>query len=86
VDDHIVANNLSLYPNPSTGTVNIECPDFTGSTDATLISSSGATVWHQSLNSTGKLRLDLSGIANGSYRLVLRSADAQQTIPIALER
>ncbi len=85
-DGYVIAGNLSAYPNPASGTVNIECPDFTGSTDATLVSASGTTVWHQTLNSEGKLRLDLSGIANGSYRLVLRSGNAQQTIPIALQR
>jgi cytochrome c peroxidase len=86
VDDHIVASDLSLYPNPSTGAVNVECPDFTGATEATLISESGVTVWRQSLNSDGKLQLNFSGISNGSYRLILRSADAQQTVPIVLQR
>ena len=66
-DGYVISGNLSAYPNPATGTVNIECPDFTGSTDATLVSASGATVWRQTLNSDGKLRLDFSGIANGSY-------------------
>ena len=85
-DGYVVAGNLSAYPNPASGTVNIECPDFTGSTNASLISASGTTVWRQTLNSDGKLRLDFSGIANGSYRLVLRSGNMQQTIPIALQR
>ncbi len=84
-DGYVIANNLSLYPNPSTGVVNIECPDFTGSTNASLISENGATVWRQTLNSDGKLRLDFSGVANGSYRLVLHSSDARQTIPIVLQ-
>ncbi len=86
VDDHIIANDLSLYPNPSTGVVNVECPDFTGSTEATLISASGATLWRKTLNSDGKLRLDLDGIANGSYRLLLSSGGASQTVPIVLQR
>jgi cytochrome c peroxidase len=85
VDDHIVANDLSIYPNPASGMVNVECPDFTGSTNATLISENGATVWRQTLNSDGKLQLDFSAIANGSYRLVLHSGDEQQTVPIVLQ-
>ncbi len=85
VDDHIIANNLSLYPNPSTGTVNVECPDFSGSTEASLVSDGGVTVWQKTLNSDGKLQLNFSSIPNGSYRLVLRSEDAQQTVPIILQ-
>jgi cytochrome c peroxidase len=86
VDDHIISNDLSVYPNPASGFVNVECPDFAGSTEATLISERGATVWQQSLNSDGKLRLDLSGISNGSYRLILRSGEVWQSIPIVLQQ
>ncbi len=85
-DGYVVSGDLSAYPNPASGTVNIECPDFSGSADATLVSENGATIWHQSLNSDGKLQLNFSGISNGSYRLVLRSSNIQQSIPIVLQR
>ncbi len=85
-DGHVISGNLSVYPNPASGFVNVECPDFTSATEATLISERGATVWRQTLNADGKLRLDLSGISNGSYRLILRSGGVWQSVPIILQR
>lgn len=85
-DGYVISGNVSAYPNPASGNVNIVCPDFTGSTDASLISENGVTVWKQTLNSDGKLQLNFSGISNGSYRLALRSGNMQQTIPIVLQR
>ncbi len=86
VDDHILTENLSLYPNPAPGYTNVDCPVLTGSVDAALISESGTTVWHKTVSSEGKLHLDFSGIANGSYRLRLNAANVRRIVPIVLAR
>lgn len=86
VDDHVIGENISLYPNPSVGSVNIECPNFTGLTDVSVIDASGNTVWNESVMANGKLQLDLSQVRNGSYRVRLHSATNQQIIPFVLSR
>jgi cytochrome c peroxidase len=85
-DGHLISGNLSLYPNPSSGSVQIDCPDFQGTTDLTLFTENGSVVWHQSLSSDGKLQLDLSSVPNGTYRLRLRTNAKQQIVPLVLAR
>lgn len=86
VDDHYVADGLSLYPNPSSGIVTVKCPDVLGSTTARLISSRGETVWQKNMASDGMLRLDLAGVPNGAYRLELIAGSSRHSSKIVLGR
>jgi len=86
IDDRIISGNLSTYPNPASDFVNVDCPDFTGITEASLISERGVTVWQQTLNANGRLRLDLSNIMNGIYRLQLSSGATRQAGKIVIQR
>ena len=85
-DDRIITGNLSTYPNPASDFVNVDCPDFTGITEASLISERGVTVWRQTLTANGKLRIDCSNIMNGTYRLELISGATRQAGKIVIER
>jgi cytochrome c peroxidase len=86
-DGHIVSADLSVYPNPATGFVTISSPDLKGIAEATLISSSGVTVWRQTMNADGRpFQLDLTGVANGPYRLQLRAGAVSRMSNIVLER
>jgi cytochrome c peroxidase len=87
VDDHIIAGNLSVYPNPASSLVTVESPELTGTTQASLISAGGVTVWRQTLNADGRpFQLDFTGIENGAYLLELKSGGAQETANIILRR
>jgi cytochrome c peroxidase len=86
VDGHYVSDGISLYPNPSSGTVTVQCPDVAGTVDAVLLNTQGSVVWHRSLRVDGNAQLDLAGVPNGAYRLELRAGSMHHASKIVLER
>jgi len=61
-----LANAMKVYPNPSTGIVNIEIPSSNKNTEATITNNSGQVV--RKLNLQNQLNnLDLSDLAKGVY-------------------
>jgi|GEM_PF-84963 len=86
IDDRAVAGNLSIYPNPAVGFVNVESPDLTGLTEARLISEKGATVWQQGATANGRMHLDFTGVPNGTYRLQVQSGDTRKAVNIVIKK
>jgi hypothetical protein len=85
-DGHIISGNLSVYPNPASSLVTVQCPDLTGVTQASLISTGGVTVWRRMLNADGRpFQLDFTGIANGVYRLELNAGEVEQEVNLVLK-
>jgi hypothetical protein len=86
-DSHIISGDVSVYPNPASSLVTVQCPDLTGATQASLVSSNGAIVWRRILNADGRpFQLDFTGIANGVYRLELNAGEIQQSVNLVLKR
>jgi hypothetical protein len=61
--------DISMYPNPSSGLVNIECTDMSlGTAYITLYDASGRQVLSQALRfANGLCSIDINGIAAGTY-------------------
>ncbi len=81
------SDSISVYPNPSSNIITVSCPDLSGVTEASLISETGATVWHRTITTNGqRFQLDLTGIANGAYRLELQGGSVKRISKIVLQR
>jgi len=86
VDDHWVADNMSVYPNPATTFVTITSPDLDGAVEASVISSRGTTMWHHNVYAeNGRMQLDLATLPSGTYTVALRSTTKQKMCKIVLE-
>ncbi len=82
-----IPDTISVYPDPASSMVTISCQDIVGSTEVSLISETGATVWHRTITTNGQpFQLDLAGVANGAYRLELRAGNVSQASKIVLQR
>jgi photosystem II stability/assembly factor-like uncharacterized protein len=78
---------ISVYPDPASSIVTVSCPDIIGTTEASLISENGATVWHRAITTNGQpFLLDLSGVANGAYRMNFVNGGITQSTKIVLQR
>jgi cytochrome c peroxidase len=86
VDDRIVSDGITLYPNPSYGTLTVKCPEMLGTVDVQIISNTGAVLERQSLTSNGELRVSLGRIPNGSYRIELATNTIRRAMRFVLER
>ena len=72
--DEAVANNFSVYPNPSTGVFTIEFDGNGSNIELSILDLNGRTVYTQAI-ATNKTDVNLSTIANGVYTVVLVSND-----------
>lgn len=63
---NILANNLKLYPNPSTGKVNVNLPG-PGEVSFEIINTIGVTVFAETKIGNSQYQLDLSSLNNGVY-------------------
>ncbi|MDO9257791.1 MAG: CARDB domain-containing protein [Bacteroidales bacterium] len=71
---------IRIYPNPTTGIVNIETGKGTGTkTGISVISSLGAEIYHKESVDATQFQVDLSNQSNGVYLLIINRAN-QQTI------
>ena len=72
---------LSLYPNPSTGAVTLQSP--TGSTDIDVINTLGQVV-HSAAVTSVQTELDLSSLPKGMYMAQVKGTGKNQTIRFIL--
>lgn len=71
------ANALKIFPNPTTGNVNIQIPSSANSTEATIINNSGQVV--RKINLQNQLtNLDLSDLSKGVYFVKLAGKEANE--------
>ncbi len=82
-----IGDTISVYPDPASSIVTVSCPDIVGITEASLISETGATVWHRTITTNSQpFQLDLTSVVNGAYQLELRAGSVSQTTKIVLQR
>lgn len=63
---------IRIYPNPTTGIVNIDASKGTGiKTEISVISSFGSEIYRMDIIDASKFQLDLSNQANGVYLLMI---------------
>ena len=72
--EEAVANNFSVYPNPSTGLFTIELQGGVSNVKLSILDLNGRIVYSQPLIKN-KTNVDLNTIANGVYTVVLVSDD-----------
>ena len=72
--DEAAANDVSVYPNPSTGVFTIEVAGDVSNVQLSVLDLNGKTVYTQA-TVTNKTDVDLNTIANGIYTVVLVSND-----------
>lgn len=79
--ENIPANQISIYPNPSNGIINIE---FEGNYTVALINSIGEVVQTQEMKSKGVL--ETAGAADGLYLLRIEQNGKVLTKPIIIKK
>ena len=72
-------DNIAVYPNPTTGVLDIT--NLNGASDLTLTDMSGKTIKHQ-LVSAEQVMLDISGYPAGVYILKVRFDDLVKTVKV----
>lgn len=81
--------SISVYPNPSTGIVNIDLSDITGGEkcDINVFALDGKQVYHERADITpnSKIRLDLSSLRNGAYILTVNSSTVEYSSRILIQ-
>ncbi|MCI5055978.1 MAG: T9SS type A sorting domain-containing protein [Flavobacteriales bacterium] len=89
IDSYELAGYFELYPNPTTGIVNIEYAlDHEGTVDLTISNVLGQTVFTTSLGNMSRLTtktLDLSGFEKGVYNIKLSSENGEIVKKVILE-
>lgn len=76
---------IRIYPNPTTGILNIEAAKGTGiKTEISVINPFGSEVYRKEIIDASKFQLDLSNQANGVYLLRIRNNNQQSIKKIVL--
>ena len=73
------ATSVVMFPNPSTGKLNISWNNHAaGNATVTIIDMAGRTVHSSAINmnaANGQAQLELSNLKNGTYQVTIKSAD-----------
>jgi len=75
---HILfAEGFGVYPNPTTGIIQMQLPSFKTSAGVSIVSARGQTIYRASISQkdNAQLQADLSSAPKGIYMIILRSAD-----------
>ncbi|WMI70221.1 LamG-like jellyroll fold domain-containing protein [Mangrovimonas sp. YM274] len=73
VEDTLFASNLKLYPNPTSGNVNVTLNGVYQTVDAQLVSITGKVVATYQFSNTNEFSLDLNKFNSGLYFLNLKA-------------
>jgi Secretion system C-terminal sorting domain/PKD-like domain len=88
-DDNLAGNNVSVYPNPTSGNVNIEFSSVTkGDATISVMDISGRTIATQNVavvEGLNKTQLDLSNVSKGIYMLNVNSENENAKIKIVIQ-
>jgi hypothetical protein len=86
VEDKTAANEFKVYPNPSSGTVNISTEGFTGETDLSVFSITGKKVFEKSYKTMRQnTSINLSNLATGVYLMKVNNGDKTSVKKIVIE-
>ena len=80
VDENILDESISLFPNPTNGDLHINFAKSIGSTTIDIINVNGQTVFSQSIDGVRRNTLATSNLAAGLYFAKIASEDASTTI------
>ena len=72
--EETVANNFSVYPNPSIGVFTVEYFGYDSNAELSILDLNGKRVYSQRINAN-KTNIELNAIADGVYSVVLVSND-----------
>ena len=79
VGEHDVNNSLVIWPNPSTGELNLRMPATKGSTEVRLTDAAGRMVHSETINTTrGASIVHAGAVAQGSYVLLVIDKTGQR--------
>ncbi len=81
--------NVSVYPNPSTGIFTLALDGFADVMNINVMDAEGRLVMQEQINpdnSNVRKELDLSALDNGIYFLVIRTADTNKTMKLVLNK
>ncbi len=87
--DEVSGNDLSLYPNPTTGELFINLPQsiMTGPVDVDVLDVTGRLVRTDHFNAAGQVqRMDLSDLQNGNYAVVLSTSQRREVRQVQIAR
>ncbi|WP_083702206.1 LamG-like jellyroll fold domain-containing protein [Mangrovimonas sp. DI 80] len=73
VEDTLFANSLKLYPNPTSGNVNVTLNGVYQTVDAQLVSITGKVVATYQFSNTNEFAIDLNNFNSGLYFLNLKA-------------
>ncbi len=73
VEDTLFANSLKLYPNPTSGNVNVTLNGVYQTVDAQLVSITGKVVAQYQFSNINEFSLDLNDFNSGLYFLNLKA-------------
>jgi hypothetical protein len=78
---------VSIYPNPTTGTVTLDWGGRVTTATLDVYSSLGQHLQHDVLQQQASKKLDLSSYPSGNYFLLIRNANGEAaTVPVSLQR
>lgn len=80
VNDNVLAENISLFPNPTNGDVNLNFARSLGNLDINVVNVNGQVVMNKSIEAVGSATLETSGLANGVYFAQISSDTGVATI------
>ena len=63
----VSASKIAIYPNPAASFVTLTIEGANGEVEYSLIDISGRIIRHKTVNAASAERIDLSGLANGTY-------------------
>jgi len=76
---------LNVYPNPNTGKFAVETDAFSGNVQVTVIDMYGKTVKLENIDFNGSTNLDISGMAKGTYMVMITQGDQAALARIVLQ-
>jgi len=83
--DETVANNFSVYPNPSAGVFTIEIDGHVSNIELSILDLNGKRVYSQRIDSN-KTNIELNAIAVGVYSVVLVSNDTVSVTKLVVSK
>jgi hypothetical protein len=90
INDHSATFPVELYPNPTNAVVTIVTPGSSDGIIYEVMDATGRVVLAKKENSAGGsqqvTQLDLSGLANGAYTIVITAGDAKQREKVILQK